>query len=805
MNKLSYLAYRLVIFATIIFISLSTPAAAADEKTAVPTEEQKITFIDLYSWASILPKEVIDLQNRITKEKKIKSIEEKIPQLTAETETIRWDTTLAQANPETQPLQVTNLHERTQRLGLRLEKITEPINSLISYWSDARKQWVGKKEQILTLDQHEEIPIILGVEQYEKLLENVEEALRLIEEHLKLVLIIGKKIGDVQIILYSIDSDLQSLDEEIKATSAQQTSPSMLSGAFYSLLNFDLISQSYHRTRQFFWDRLENLQNNTRYLVLGFLGFFFICFAIDKTKDLIYPESHWQPFAKRPIAATIFMCSTVNAFANVFPLNTNLPQQWEALLHILTLFAVMRLIKHLVRNEEKRILLNQLTFFLGMSMILFLLSLPQVLILLYVFYISIVAFVYYFYRLPSIKGKEFRDVWQQRSWGIFPAVVIVLGVTGYDQLAIMIFSTLLSSIIACLIVWVLYRFQLGLLELILSVLPFTVIKDNFFDITASIKPIIRWFAIIILITLQCVIWDIYPTINTAFNGINNFGLDFAGLHISLKFIFTVGIVLYGALIISKAIQALLLKNVLPRYKAEKGVQLSITRLAHYAILSCGFLIMLRVLGFQLNQLTLLGGALGIGIGFGLQAIVNNFASGLILLFERPIKVGDTIQIGTEWGEVKQLGLRATIIQTFDNAEIVIPNSDLITGQVTNWTLGDRRVRVKIPIGVAYGTDVNKVLEILIACGTANPMVLSTPKPTALFLAFGASSLNFELRVWIPEFLDGLRVLSDLNQDVNNEFAMNNIEIPFPQSDLHFRSVDVEAAEQIRGNIKLAKE
>ena len=261
-----------------------------------------------------------------------------------------------------------------------------------------------------------------------------------------------------------------------------------------------------------------------------------------------------------------------------------------------------------------------------------------------------------------------------------------------------------------------------------------------------------------------------------------------------------GLVFYGALIISKAVQALLLKNVLPRYKAEKGVQLSITRLAHYAIISIGFVVMLRVLGFKLNQLTLLGGALGIGVGFGLQAIVNNFASGLILLFERPIKVGDTIQVGTEWGEVKQLGLRATIIQTFDNAEIVVPNSDLITGQVTNWTLGDRRVRVKIPVGVAYGTDVSKVMEILISCGNANPMVLSNPKPAALFLAFGASSLDFELRVWIPEFLDKMQVLSDLNQDIDNEFALHNIEIPFPQSDLHLRTIDEAAANKMRGTV-----
>jgi len=813
MKIFTYIVFLLLVIATNIGIELSPLSATAatvttekqvvsDEKEIVPTEEQKTTFISLYTWATIVPKELIDIKNRITKETKITSIKEELPQLIAETEAIRWDTTAAKTSPETQSLQITNLQARTQKIGSRLKKITKPINSLISFWSDSRKQWVTQKEQILAVDQYEEVPLVLDEDQYEELKETIKEAIRLIEEHLKLVLTLGKEIGDLQIVLYSIDSDLQSLDEEFRVTSIQQTAPSMLSSEFYSRLKFNLISESYYRTKRYFGGRINSLQTNPRYLFLSCLGFILICFTIHKTANFTPPDAQWQAFAKRPIAATIFMGSSLNAFANIFPLGTDLPEQWEALLPVLTLFAVTRLTKHLVSDKAKRKLLNQLTYFMGMTMLLVLVGLPHILVLLYVFYVSIVAFIYYLFRLPSTQGQKGRKIWIQRSWGVFPAIVIVSGMTGYDQLAITIFSILLSSIIACLIVWVLYLLNLGLLELILSVLPITLIKENYSDIFQSVRAIVGWIHILILITLQSVIWDVYPTINTAFVEINNYGFDFAGLHISLKFIFTVVIVFYGALITSKAIQALLLKNVLPRYKAEIGVQLSITRLAHYAILTCGFLIMLRVLGFQLNQITLLGGALGVGIGFGLQAIVNNFASGLILLFERPLKVGDTIQVGTEWGEVKQLGLRATIIQTFDNAEIVVPNSDLITGQVTNWTLGDRKVRVKIPVGVAYGTEVSKVLEILLSCGNANPMVLTQPKPTALFLAFGASSLDFELRVWIPEFLDKFQVLSDLNQDIDNEFTLNNIEIPFPQSDLHLKTVDEGAANQIRGKVNL---
>lgn len=155
-----------------------------------------------------------------------------------------------------------------------------------------------------------------------------------------------------------------------------------------------------------------------------------------------------------------------------------------------------------------------------------------------------------------------------------------------------------------------------------------------------------------------------------------------------------------------------------------------------------------------------------------------------------------IDVGTQVGEVKELGLRATTVQTFDNAEVVIPNSELISSSVTNWTLAEKKVRVRIPVGVAYGTDVSAVFKILLGCAQANPSVLSNPKPSALFLAFGDSSLNFELRVWVANFDDRMLVLSELNQDIESEFDTAGIEIPFPQRDLHLRSIDRNAAESL---------
>jgi small-conductance mechanosensitive channel len=793
-NRLLFLA--LIVFVSIGFPLLSLSAEtnpAKEEEKAPATKEQQTTLIQVYSWATILPKELIDLQSNLAKEKDIKAVDEEITILAQEAESVKKEISEAKKVNDLQLAQVANYQAKVQKITNRLKSLSEPILSEISDLSEKRKEWQTKKDQILGFDKKELLTLALAREQQKALVETIDNALQLIGEQLKIYLAIGKKIGDLQVLLYSTNNDLKSMDDELRAISIQQTSPSMLSREFYTRINADLFYQSYSNTRQFVTDQLKSLKKNLNLLFLNLVGFLLICFGMYKTKDLVASSSRWYPFALYPIATTIFMVSSLNAFIDMLPVNFDLPEQWYALLHILTLLAAIRLTTLLIENVIRRRLLVRLIVFMVVAMIMVVLDLPQILMLLYVFYVSLLALGYYFYQLPSTRGRTDGKAWLSRFMGVFPAAVLLLGISGYDQFAVMLFSTLLSAVLACVIVWMFYRLLFGFFDLVLSVLPFDLFKDNHEIVLKSLQPIIVWLHILLLVAIQGVVWGLFSTLNGAVAGIFNFGFKISSLHISPGFFLTVIFVIYAALLASKAIQMLLLNKVLPRYGAERGVQLSITRLVHYGILTIGFLVMLRVLGFQLNQLALLGGALGVGIGFGLQAIVNNFASGLILLFERPIKVGDTIQIGEEIGEVKHLGLRATIIQTFDNAEIVVPNSDLITGQVTNWTLGERRVRIRIPVGVAYGTEVSKVLKILLDCATANPVVLSTPAPVAFFLAFGASSLDFEVRVWIPEFLNKTQVLSDLNQDIEKEFALNNIEIPFPQTDLHLRSVDETVA------------
>ena len=248
--------------------------------------------------------------------------------------------------------------------------------------------------------------------------------------------------------------------------------------------------------------------------------------------------------------------------------------------------------------------------------------------------------------------------------------------------------------------------------------------------------------------------------------------------------------------ISQLLQFVLETDVMPRMDLPRGVPAAITRLSHYAIVVVGVMIAATAAGLDFSRINLIVGALGVGIGFGLQNIVNNFVSGLILLFERPIRVGDKVQIGQTSGVVKDIGMRASVVRTWEGAEVIVPNANLISAEVINWTLSDERRRVDIPVGVAYGTDPGTVLGLLLSVAQHHPDVLNDPEPAALFLGFGDSSLDFELRAWTCA--DFVRVGSELRVAISAALAEAGIEIPFPQRDLHLRSVDSGAIGALSG-------
>jgi small-conductance mechanosensitive channel len=207
---------------------------------------------------------------------------------------------------------------------------------------------------------------------------------------------------------------------------------------------------------------------------------------------------------------------------------------------------------------------------------------------------------------------------------------------------------------------------------------------------------------------------------------------------------------------------------------------------------------LAAAGIEFTRLTVVAGGLGVGIGFGLQNVVNNFVSGLILLFERPLQVGDAVELHSEnlLGEIRRIGIRASVLRTFDGAEVVVPNGRLVADLVRNWTLSDRRRRVELTVGVEYGTDAQRVIDLLLDVANTNELVLSDPGAMAFFTNFGDSALEFQLRVWIADLDNRYLVRSQLSVAIQQRLAAEGIGVPFPQRDLHLRSVSPGAASAI---------
>ncbi|MBL1234282.1 MAG: mechanosensitive ion channel family protein [Rhodobiaceae bacterium] len=270
-----------------------------------------------------------------------------------------------------------------------------------------------------------------------------------------------------------------------------------------------------------------------------------------------------------------------------------------------------------------------------------------------------------------------------------------------------------------------------------------------------------------------------------FNQLN--GIQIGHATIGLTDFFDALIVFLIVWVLFRFAKRILRNNLLPQTRLDKGVQYSITTVFGYIGLITAILLAALAFGIELQNLIIIAGALSVGIGFGLQTIANNFVSGLILLFERPIKVGDLIEINDTLGHVTHINVRRTEVLTFQNAEVMIPNADLVSTSVVNWTHSDAIGRIEINIGVAYGTDTTQVKELLLQAAHSHPRIVRYPLADVLFLDFGDSSLNFQLRCFTNAIASRITTLSDIRFEIDRLFREADIVIPFPQRTVHFAS------------------
>lgn len=784
----------------LILFAVEVPALeipAVDELIPMEKAEvKKLTLVDIYTLSNTLPKELIDLEGKTDGLTGVAVLKDKLPHLQKQVVELEHIANREKTNPHPSYHRFSSLDSRVVILKEELDALERPIESNLEQLGAWQREWLEKQHTLLSMQQQvaENPELSSTLQLVDSISEVISEATELIDKEIQPNIQTGQEISAIQARVYLLGDIASELIQEMNALNLSKTSPSILSAHFYQGIDSLLMEQGWHDICLFWQYQWYYIQDNLAGLLISPVVILLVALLLQMSKSKVQASSGWSSFTTKPISTSVFIVGAAFFLINNSPVRIILPPEWDNLLLLPLIVAVTMLTQNFCSTAWQNSLLRRLCLFLAVIRLFTIMELPPPFIHQLVLYISAVGFLYYLYhfirRLRTESGQKI--TWAFWMWGLFPVVIIVAGITGYDQLAVFIFEVVLSLLVASLAIMLLLRIITGLLEMLLLNIPVEIIRRNTTVIVKHTMPILALLHGVLWLSITLMIFRVNPTLYEALDTITSVQFTLYTLTVSPGSVLMVAFICYATLLCSRGLRAFLTQVVLTNYGVKSGTQVSIARLVHYAIFMVGFFILLKLLGCSLNQVAILGGALGVGIGFGLQAIVNNFVSGLILLFERPIKVGDVIELDGEVGEVKDLGLRATIVKTNDDAEIVIPNSELITSNVTNWTLAEKQARVKVPVSVAYGSDIAKVMEILLASGVDNQMVLSQPKPEAYFLSFAASSMDFELWVWIPDFSETTTVLSELNQEIEARFQLAGIEMPFPQRDLHLRTIDKEA-------------
>lgn len=412
--------------------------------------------------------------------------------------------------------------------------------------------------------------------------------------------------------------------------------------------------------------------------------------------------------------------------------------------------------------------------------------------------ISMIAGLYLFLIIDTVKLVETRVKLVNTLQIIAKLLIVVLSISllgniiGNTALSTLIFygvmRTIYTSLILITTLQVFYTLLTILLETRMAKFSFMVKRKS--DILKkTIFNIAKLAAVLFWVKAFLNHFELYEPISKYFIDFFSTPLEIGVVSISPSSIVLFFISIWISTKFSEVMRFFLENEFFPRVVLPRGVPGAISLIIHYTILTLGFLFALTLLGFNVEKFAIVAGALGVGIGFGLQSIVNNFISGLILLFERPIQVGDIISLTNLIGNVKRIGIRASVIQTFDGAEVIVPNADLISGQVTNWTLSDQLRRIEIKIGVHYSANPEEVMNILKSALEEEKDILKNPSPYILFKGHGDSTQNFDLRFWTSNSNDWIFLRSNVLLKITRLLNEAGIEIPYQQQNVYIKEME----------------
>ena len=503
----------------------------------------------------------------------------------------------------------------------------------------------------------------------------------------------------------------------------------------------------------------------------------------------------------KPMAVSLLITFTITLF-----FYDNIPQAIRSLNAVLILVPMTLLISHNIRQAFRKYIYFLLVFVLLMVLhdITYKEDLFNRLLMLLVCSGSFVSIIFMI-RDRSIQELASENISRRILYNLLYVIGTMFGIAILANIFGGVFiaeyfgiSTLYSIVIAVLVL-ALSQVVNGILIMIIyskGISSLTVIKNFGPTVEKRLTGLVALAALTIWFITVLKEFKINDDVFGWFNRVFVEPINVGSTQISLLNIILFFFIIWLTITITRIITFFLEGDVFTRLKLKKGVPGAISLMLRITLITIGFLIAIAAAGVKMEKLTLLLGAFGVGIGFGLQNIINNLISGIILAFERPINEGDIIEVGTLMGIVKEIGIRASVIKTYDGSEVIVPNGNLISNELINWTLSDQRRRGEVRMGVAYGTDPQKVLDLLLEAAGSNERVLEDPKPWAIFLGFGESSLNFRLLFWIAEADTRLTIQSEVTIKVNQMLKEADIIIPFPQHDLHLRSADAKIFDRI---------
>jgi potassium efflux system protein len=770
----------------------STPAIATPADRAIPLPQLADRAEELDRW-------LVEVTDRLTPEADLLKAEEEVKGQSEELQ--------KRANQVNELLasQPTTVERQSEQRSWRVlgQKYATQSESLTARAAESAKEIEILDQQQLdweaTWDQiHERSEIRAIVERTSQELISISKARAALEKQLNLVLTLQNQVSQIDRQISDILLKIQEAEDWSRSRLFEQDSPPLWEIHEFRNLNQTVKSairssfdRSFSIAVEFLHVRKLGITCLVTFYLLALLGAFKLRRQLERggtgVSEMALKVLH-SPFS---IALLVALVGT-SAYIRSAPLEI------AVIFCILYLIPVLRLLPPLLERPLRKLLYVLAVFYL-LEGVYLLIRFPPLVRREVHSLVILAALICFGWLALTFQWRELTTPGQKSralTIGILLGLVLLASslaanIFGFNSLAqILSLATLVGAFAATALYWAARILMLVLSTVVRSDWVQPVLENR----TKQIEQTERW-AWRVMIPLSFFVWldamarllTIYDSVVGYLTRAFSYPIGSARVHITLGNILSFLFILIVGYALANLLAFALRKLLLSRFPLQRGLPFTISKVTYYVLLVFVFLAALANAGMELNKFTLVTGALGVGVGFGLQNIVNNFASGLILLFERPIRVGDTVEMKGLVGIVKRIGARSSTIQTGEDAEVIVPNSNLISNEVINWTLSSVRRRVDIPIGVAYGTDPGRALSLLIDVAAAHSGVSSNPKPEAYFLGFGDSALNIELRFWTYQE-DWFRLKSDVAVGLMKGLREANIEIPFPQRELHIRGV-----------------